>query len=146
MAGDDLQGAFILKGEGIMQNKEIVKEEREDGSLICHYSGFKFGVEGVEERTRTNLIDVFDLMMGRFKFYLDTFSPEGEEDIRQGVVLSPIIKEAEKELKDIAQFISDHIGEVEVIYDESGSYANFIDQEVAGIVFNPVNGKAEVTA
>lgn len=123
-----------------MQNKEIVKEQREDGSFIYHYSGFRFrNCEGVDERRKEHLIDVFDLMMGRFKYYLDTFSCEGGEDVRQGIVLSPIIKEAEKELEAIARFICDYIGDVEVIYDEDGCYDNYIDQEVAGIVFKPVN-------
>ncbi|HPQ45702.1 MAG TPA: hypothetical protein PKZ42_15905 [Syntrophales bacterium] len=75
--------------------------------------------------------------MSQFKYYLDTFSTEGEEDIRQGAILSPIIKEAERELQDIGNFISDYVGDINIIYDEDSRYDNFIDREVAGIVFQP---------
>jgi hypothetical protein len=78
---------------------------------------------------------------------LDGLGLGHEENVPEGIVLSSIIKDAEKELNEIADIIDEAIGNVCIFYKEDKCYNNFYEREVAGLAFLPADKKAkEVSA
>lgn len=129
-----------------MKNSErkIIKEQREDGRIVYRYSDFN-------EEINENMINAghlsfrFSLMIEKFKAYLN-LSGDDEESVSRGIVLSPIIRDVERELEAIAELINNSLGAIQILYKEDCRYNNFYDRVVVGFVFNPANKKVKAVA
>ena len=87
--------------------RKIIKERREKGVMVYHYSDFN---------------EEFD-----------------EDNLRYGIVLGAVIKDAERELEDISGFIDKSLGRIGILYNEDCRYRNFQDRSVAGLIFQPLS-------
>ena len=83
--------------------RKIIKEQGKKGVIVYRYSDFH---EEIDESdiNFSNLGWRFDIIMEKFKIFLDMFE-FNEENMRYGIVLGAIIKDAERELEDISGFI-----------------------------------------
>jgi hypothetical protein len=136
-------GLFYSKEEGMTmeEGRKVVKEQTKDGGTIYRYSDFDKKIEDGDMITG-ELKWCFTLIMERFKVFLDALSTgDAETDVGIGIILSPMIKSAEKELDDIADLIFDTVGDIRLLYKEDLRYQNFIDRSVAGLVFHPAGKK-----
>ncbi len=123
--------------------KEIVMEQGKDGTIIYRFADFNKEID--TSKLSDDLLGRFHLIMEKFKVFLDCLG-DGDENVRTGVALSPIINEAQRELVSIANFISKTIGDIHILYDEDVRYRNFYDRNVAGIALIPASKKIKEAA
>ena len=118
--------------------RKIIKEQGKKGVIVYRYSDFH---EEIDESdiNFSNLGWRFDIIMEKFKIFLDMFE-FNEENMRYGIVLGAIIKDAERELEDISGFIDKSLGGISIVYKEDDRYDNFQDRSVAGLIFQPSSG------
>lgn len=111
--------------------KKIIVENGNDGEII-----FRLGKTDDDRSSTESIANIFNLTMEKFKMLLDRLGQD-EDGLYFGTVLGPMVKDAERELGEIAGVIEKTVGNISIIYEQDNRYGNFRDVSVAGLVWYP---------
>jgi len=114
--------------------RKIIKEQGKKGVMVYRYSDFNEKFD--EDDFNSKLGWRFSIIIEKFKLFLDMIGDD-EDSLGYGIVLGAVIKDAERELEEISEFIDKSLGRIGILYNEDCRYNNFSDRTVAGLIFKP---------
>jgi len=115
--------------------RKIIKEQREKGVVVYRYSDFNEEIDADDMRD-ADLNWRLTIIIEKFKIFLSLIEDK-DDSLSYGIVLGAVIKDAEREIEGISEFIEKSLGRIGIIYNEGVRFGDFSDRTVAGLIFHP---------